>query len=76
MSVSVMVNFLGLGLLVLFVPQLTDAFGGRASNCKANPAGCQDASLTSQARLLGLFAYAALNLRVLMNHKLTEILAD
>ena len=27
MSFSVMVNFLGLGLLVLFVPELTDALG-------------------------------------------------
>jgi hypothetical protein len=27
MSFSVMVNFLGLGLLILFVPRLTDALG-------------------------------------------------
>jgi hypothetical protein len=27
MSFSVMINFLGLGLLVLFVPELTKAFG-------------------------------------------------
>lgn len=31
MSFSVMINFLGLGLLVLFVPQLTDAFRGQAN---------------------------------------------
>jgi len=68
MSVSVMVNFLGLGLLVLFVPQLTSAFGGRASNCNVNPAGCQDASLTGQAKLLGLFAYEILHLRVNESH--------
>jgi hypothetical protein len=31
MSFSVMINFLGLGLLVLFVPQLTMAFNGNAN---------------------------------------------
>jgi hypothetical protein len=31
MSFSVMVNFLGLGLLVLFVPQLTTAFHEEAN---------------------------------------------
>ncbi|KAJ6064040.1 Major facilitator superfamily domain general substrate transporter [Penicillium canescens] len=31
MSFSVMINFLGLGLLVLFVPQLTMAFNGKAN---------------------------------------------
>ncbi|CAG8908812.1 unnamed protein product [Penicillium egyptiacum] len=31
MSFSVMINFLGLGLLVLFVPQLTNKFGGQAN---------------------------------------------
>ncbi|CAG7932711.1 unnamed protein product [Penicillium olsonii] len=31
MSFSVMVNFLGLGILVLFVPQLTSAFNGQAN---------------------------------------------
>lgn len=73
MSISVMVNFLGLGLLVLFVPELTDAFGGRASNCNTNPAECQDASRTGQARLLGLFAYEVLHLPVSRNQKLTDI---
>jgi hypothetical protein len=31
MSFSVMVNFLGLGLLVLFVPQLTSKFHGEGN---------------------------------------------
>jgi hypothetical protein len=43
MSVSVMANFLGLGLLVLFVPQLTYAFG------RGN-------STDGQSNLLALFA--------------------
>lgn len=31
MSFSVMVNFLGLGLLVLFVPELTSGFNGEGN---------------------------------------------
>lgn len=54
MSVSVMVNFSGLGLLVLFVPKLTEVFGGRNTDCEG--VTCQNASLNGQAGLLGLFA--------------------
>lgn len=43
MSFSVMVNFVGLGLLVLFVPQLTYVFG-------------RGDSKKGQTNLLGLFA--------------------
>lgn len=71
MSVSVMVNFMGLGLLVLFVPQLTDVFGGRASDCADEKQG-RIASLTGQARLMGLFAYEILLLPMVPNHKLTR----
>ena len=76
MSISVMVNFLGLGLLVLFVPSLSDAFGDVASNCKTNSTGCQDASRTGQARLLGMFAYGVLHVLASARHELTEIPAD
>ena len=77
MSVSVMVNFLGLGLLVLFVPKLTEAFGGQEINCDTatSKAESRDASLTGQARLLGLFAYETHHLQILANNKLTEYCA-
>lgn len=55
MSISVMVNFGGLGLLVLFVPKLTEVFGGHTTECEG--VACQDASLNGQAGLLGMFAY-------------------
>ena len=71
MSVSVMVNFLGLGLLVLFVPQLTDLFGGQANNCNDKDA-YKNASLTGQARLLGLFAYENAHSRRSADYKLTN----
>jgi hypothetical protein len=64
MSFSVMVNFLGLGLLVLFVPSLTKAFGhGQAcgiagdgnSTANANGDGDRNYPCPGQANLLYLF---------------------
>lgn len=51
MSFSVMVNFLGLGLLVLFVPQLTKAFGDACDETNSSKkSGCD-----GQANLLFFF---------------------
>ena len=47
MSFAVMVNFLGLGLLVLFVPKLTAVF--------ANGTECGKPNCPGQANLLFLF---------------------
>ncbi|KAJ5794877.1 hypothetical protein N7457_001476 [Penicillium paradoxum] len=59
MSFSVMVNFLGLGLLVLFVPRLTEIFG-RGKRCGGNIYGGKpqddNTSCDGQANLLFFFS--------------------